>query len=153
VMMKMMMTTVRSTWVSAFMIRRIFMAFTFQWSFRFDHHYLSILSIIQVFSWNKIIVLILLLLGSLYSGGVGGRVSVRIVKWMWYVLGVRLKRKKNEDFYKYQLTLWDEFFYQEPVNFFQYDKFTIKKIFILLFYKDIFIYLIQQNNLWFEWWR
>jgi hypothetical protein len=56
---------------------------------------LLIVSIIQGFSWNKIIVLILLLLVSLYSGGVGRRVACSQCKINVICPGSAIKKKKG----------------------------------------------------------
>jgi len=56
---------------------------------------LLIVSIIQGFSWNKIIVLILLLLVSLYSGGVGRRVACSQCKMNVICPGSAIKKKKG----------------------------------------------------------
>jgi len=56
---------------------------------------LLIVSIIQGFSWNKIIVLILLLLVSSYSGGVGRRVACAHCKMNVICPGSAIKKKKE----------------------------------------------------------
>jgi hypothetical protein len=56
---------------------------------------LLIVSIIQVFSWYKIIVLILLLLVSWYSGGVGRRIACASCKMNVICPGSANKKKKE----------------------------------------------------------
>ena len=56
---------------------------------------LLFISIIQVFSWYKIVVLILLLLVSLYSGGVGRRVACVHCKMNVICPGSAIKKKKE----------------------------------------------------------
>jgi len=56
---------------------------------------LLFISIIQVFSWYKIVVLILLLLVSLYSGGVGRRVACAHCNMNLICPGSAIKKKKE----------------------------------------------------------